>query len=144
MKSLTVAAALLLSLVSLQAKSTWTENYENALQTAKAENKMVLIDFTGSDWCTTCVLLSKEVFSQPEFQTFAEDNLVLLKIVFSYGTTQSPELKAQNRMLSEKYKVIGFPTIVVLNSSGKNIGELTYMPGGPAPFIAELKKLQGK
>ncbi|HBO56905.1 MAG TPA: hypothetical protein DD622_00545, partial [Opitutae bacterium] len=32
----------------------WELNFEQALARAKAENKPMLLDFTGSDWCGWC------------------------------------------------------------------------------------------
>jgi protein disulfide-isomerase len=57
---------------------------------------------------------------------------------------QSKELKAANQALQERFRVRGYPTIIVLNSQGKQVGELGYMKGGPKAFIAELDKLKGK
>jgi protein disulfide-isomerase len=39
-------------------------------------------------------------------------------------------------------RVQGYPTIIVLNSEGRKVGELGYMEGGPDAFIAELEKLK--
>ena len=56
---------------------------------------------------------------------------------------QSLEEKAANRKLAERYGIYGFPTIVILDSNGKELGELGYRPGGPKPFIAAIEKLRG-
>ena len=56
----------------------------------------------------------------------------------------SSELKRANEGLQEKYKIEGYPTIIVLNGDGKKVGELGYQPGGPKAFIAELDKLKNK
>ena len=57
----------------------WEDNYEKAMAKAKAEKKMVLLDFTGSDWCGWCIKLDKEVFSKKEFKDYAKENLVLVE-----------------------------------------------------------------
>ena len=68
----------------------WSDNYAKALAQAKAEKKLVLVDFTGSDWCGWCIKLDKEVFSKPEFKTYAKENLVLVELDFpSPGTLTS-------------------------------------------------------
>ena len=99
------------------------------------------MDFTGSDWCGWCVRLEKEVFSQPEFKDYASKNLVLLELDFPRRKELSAEMMEQNQRLAMKYQIQGFPTIVVLDSSGKEIAQLGYVRGGPAAFIAELEKL---
>ena len=53
----------------------------------------------------------------------------------------SPEVKKQNAELAEKFGIQGFPTIVVLNGDGKQVGELGYQPGGAPAFVQQLQKL---
>lgn len=143
MKPFALVTALLLSVSSLLAdKPGWSDNYAKSLETAKADDKLVLLDFTGSDWCGWCMKLDKEVFSTPEFKSYAEKNLVLVELDFPQNKPQTAEVKKQNAELQQKYGIQGYPTIVVLNSKGKKVGELGYMPGGPAAFIGELKKLK--
>lgn len=122
----------------------WTTDYEAALKQAKAENKSVLIDFTGSDWCGWCIRLDKEILSKDEFKDFAKENLVLVYIDFPRSKPQSDELKEQNAKLAKKYGVRGYPTLVILDSEGKQIGQTGYQRGGPNPFIANLKKMIDK
>ncbi len=142
MKILPVAAALLLSLVSLMAKPGWSEDYAASLAKAKTEGKMVLLDFTGSDWCGWCIKIDDEIFSKPAFKAYAKENLELVELDFPRGKSLPAKVKAQNDKLMQEYGIEGFPTIIVLNSKGKKIGELGYMEGGPEAFIAELKKLK--
>ncbi len=122
----------------------WLTDLPKAQAKAKEEKKLVLMDFTGSDWCPWCIKLTKEVFSQPEFADYAKKNLVLVEVDFPRKKQQSAELKKANQALEEKYKIKGYPTIVVLDSEGKKVGELNYEPGGAKPFIAELEKLKKK
>ena len=139
----TLAVLALASTLAL-AKDGWSEEYDKALAQAKADKKLVLLDFTGSDWCGWCIKLDKEVFSQAEFAEYAKKNLVLVELDFPRSKEQSKELKAQNTKLQGEFKIQGYPTIIVLNSEGKKVGELGYQPGGPKAFIAELDKLKAK
>ena len=125
----------------MRAESNWLTDYKKAQQEAKANNKLLLLDFTGSDWCGWCIKLNKEVFSKPEFRDYANKNLVLMEIDFPRGKSQSSDIKKQNEELAQQYQIEGFPTIVVLDGDGKKVGLLGYMPGGPTAFIAELEKL---
>lgn len=131
-----------LSLGSAFAKPGWLTDPKQAQEQAKADKKLVLVDFTGSDWCGWCIKLDREVFSKPEFQEYASKNLVLLEIDFPKGKQLSPAEQSRNSELAQKYAVQGFPTIVVLDGEGKQVGEIGYTPGGPAAFIAELNKLR--
>ena len=124
------------------AELNWQTDLPKAQAQAKAENKLVMMDFTGSDWCGWCIKLNKEVFSQPEFAEYAKKNVVPVEVDFPHKKQLSPAQKSANAALAKKYKIEGYPTIIVLNSMGQKIGELGYMPGGPKAFIAELEKLK--
>ena len=92
---------------------------------------MVLLDFTGSDWCGWCIKLKKDTFSKPEFQKLAEEKLVLVELDFPRSKTQSAELKKQNQELAEKFGIEGFPTLVLLSSQGTEVARnVGYLAGG--------------
>jgi thioredoxin-related protein len=121
------------------AEAEWLTDLPKALAKAKAENKKVLLDFTGSDWCGWCIKFNKEVLSKPEFIEYAAKNLVLVEV--DSPKKQLPaNLKKANESLKSKYNVNGFPTFVVLNSQGKEVGRQEgYAKGGPSAFIAKLE-----
>ncbi len=127
---------------SVQAGPEWLTDYKKAQQEAKTSNRLLLVDFTGSDWCGWCIKLDKEVFSKPEFKDYANKNLVLMEADFPRAKAQAVGLKKQNQELAQQYQIQGFPTIIVLNGDGQKIGELGYMEGGATTFIAELEKLR--
>jgi thioredoxin-related protein len=120
----------------------WLTNFEDAKAQAHTGHKMLLMNFTGSDWCPPCILLHRQILSQPEFADYAAKNLVLMEVDFPRTKEQSAELKAANEKLAEQYGIYGFPTEIVLDSNGKKMGELGYMPGGPQAFITALEKLR--
>jgi thioredoxin-related protein len=139
--ALTVLLALGIAPIA-KAELTWQTDYKKAQDEAKTNNKLVLLDFTGSDWCGWCIKLDKEVFSKPEFRDYANKNLVLVEVDFPRRKPLGVETRKQNEELAGRYGIQGFPTIIVLNGDGKKVGELGYMPGGPEAFIAELEKLR--
>lgn len=116
-------------------------DFEAAKAKAVAEQKPMLLDFTGSDWCGWCIKLDKEVFSQQAFQAYAADSLVLVELDFPRRKAQSDELKAQNEALAQKYNIRGFPTIVVLSPEGELLGRTGYRPGGPEAYVDHLKAI---
>jgi len=125
------------------AESTWLNDYKKARQEAKANNKFLLLDFTGSDWCGWCKRLEQEILSQSQFENYARENLVLLEVDFPRAKPQSPELRKQNQELAQQYQIEGFPTIVVLNGAGQKLWQYDgYFPDGLAAFIAQLEKLR--
>lgn len=143
-KILLVASVLALAFCSAHASEEWLTDHAKALEKAKTENKPVLMDFTGSDWCSWCMKLDKEVFSTPSFKSYARKNLVLLKLDFPLRRALPAAIQKQNEELAEKYGVQDFPNIIVLNSEGNQIGQLRYRPGGPKAWIAALEKITKK
>jgi len=126
------------------ANTGWTEKYEDAKAQAKKENKAILLDFTGSDWCPWCIKLTKEVFDKPEFKTWAKDNLVLVELDFPHEKRQSHLIKTQNEKLQKEFSITGFPTVLIVDADGKLIGKTGYQAGGPAPYIEHLKGILAK
>src|SRR5262245_677350 len=121
----------LLSLPLLAGELKWGTDLPAALAQAKKDGKVVLMDFTGSDWCGWCKKLDKEVFSTPEFAEYAKKNLVLVEVDFPANKKQSAELQKANEALKNKYGAEGFPTIVVVSGDGKQLWkQVGYMAGG--------------
>ena len=133
--------AAVLAFSSAKAESNWLTDFHRAQEEAKAGHKLLLINFTGSDWCGWCKRLDAEVFSKQEFADYAKENLVLMTADFPRAKPLSSEVRQQNATLAQKFGIEGFPTIVLLNSEGKMVGALGYTPGGPTAFIGELKKV---
>jgi len=115
----------------------WEDDYDKAVAKAKAENKMVLLDFTGSDWCGWCMKLDKEVFSKADFKTFAKDNLVLVTVDFPNAKKLSRKTEKQNEELKGQYKASGYPTLVLADADGK---EVHRIGGYKADALEDLKK----
>ena len=138
-----IAASVSLVFASLtRAESDWLHDYTKAQEAAKTNHKLLFLNFTGSDWCGWCIKLDKDVFSQPQFKNYAHDNLVLVELDFPRRKSQPTEEKKQNMQLAQQYEVLGFPTIVVVNSNGQKVWQFDgYFPGGPEAFIAQLQKL---
>src|SRR5271170_5561036 len=109
----------------------WLTDMPKALKEAQAEHKIVLADFTGSDWCVWCKKLEKDTFSKPEFADYAGKNLVLVRLDFPNQTTQSDELKAANAALASKYSIQGYPTLIALKPDATVIWRVDgYLEGG--------------
>lgn len=121
----------------------WMTDLEAAKAKAAAENKAVLVDFTGSDWCGWCIRLRKQVLDTPAFETYAQDKFVLMEVDVPHNPKFDPALRKRNEQLCEQYGVSGFPTVLVLNPQGAVVGGFTgAMPNTTAaakPLDAALK-----
>jgi protein disulfide-isomerase len=114
----------------------WQTDFAAAKSAATQQNKYILLDFTGSDWCPYCIQMDKEVFAKPAFSSFADQKLILVKLDFPRRASQSPAEKSQNQQLAKQYSIEGFPTYVLLDPSGKEIRrQVGYLEGGPEAFI---------
>ena len=142
------AVLLAAAVCSVSAGETWLTDLEAAKKQAQKENKAVLIDFTGSDWCGFCIKLKKDVFDTEEFKKFAEKNLVLVEVDFPRRKKLPEGLSEKNQALQEQFKVRGFPTIVLLDSSGKMIDTgdefVGYGGEGMEKYIAKIQKALAK
>ena len=137
------AAAVVVWLVALAGAACaednlWQTNFEESKAKAKADNKLLLVDFTGSDWCGWCIKLKDEVFSKKEFQTEAPKQFVLVELDFPRQKKLPDELKTQNDQLAKQYKVRGFPSILLLDAAGQVIARTGYRPDGPEKYVAHL------
>jgi len=120
----------------------WTMDFEAAGKVAAEKKLPIFINFTGSDWCGWCKLMDKSVFSQPAWQAYAKDHLVLVWIDFPNDKSLVPEkFVARNRALAEQFGVEGYPTYIILDEDGKTrLGQLGADRGiTPERFIAQLK-----
>jgi thioredoxin-related protein len=123
----------------------WGTDLPTALNQARSENKFVLIDFTGSDWCPWCIKLDHDVFSTSRFAAYAQNKLELVSVDFLRNTPQSDDVKQANAALASRYNVNGYPTCILLDSFGKELGrQVGYAPGGPDAFIAKLDGFSSK
>jgi protein disulfide-isomerase len=147
MKKLILTLMMSLTAVSftMGAESLWMHDFEAAKAKAAKEGKPIFINFTGTDWCGWCIKLEKEVFSKKAFQDYAKENLVLVEVDFPKKKEQSAELKEQNKKLDNEYGVEGYPTLYLLDATGKKLTEdIGYREGGPEAYVEHLKSLLKK
>lgn len=125
------------------ARGDWTSDYDAALQKARQEQKRLLVNFTGSDWCPYCIRLKEEIFSKPEFVAWAKQHVVLVELDFPRRKKLPEALVEQNKKLQEQFGIEGFPTVVFVGADGKEVSRLGYEGGGPTPWIAAAERELG-
>ncbi len=119
----------------------WTTDYDGGIKEAKAMNKQALVLFTGSDWCRPCMMLEGKVFQSDEFLQLSKD-FVLVKLDFPRRKPMDPEIKKRNRSLANNFGVRGYPTVVALNSEGKEITRwVGFRPTDKEKYLSNLKAL---
>ena len=137
-------AALVLSLPALAAEG-WLVDYEAAKAKASSEKKELLLDFTGSDWCTWCIRLRKEVFEEESFKKAAPEQFVLVELDFPQDSSKQPAaVKAQNEKLRDQFEIEGYPSIILADAEGRPYAKTGYQKGGAAEYLKHLEELRAK
>jgi thiol:disulfide interchange protein len=122
MKAITWLASVTMGVAALTASAFastpegWSTDLDQAFAKAKAEKKSVLVEFTGSDWCPPCIAMRKNVFTKKEFVDAASKKFILVELDFPNG---DKAVKEKNAPMAKKYKIEGFPTVILFNSEGK-------------------------
>jgi len=139
---LTTLAALTVTASSVMATGHgWMTDYKAAKAKAQAENKDLLVEFTGSDWCPPCMALNKNVFSKEAFTKAAAKKFVLVGLDYPRGKKLPAELKKQNDQLLSYYGVQAFPTVLLCDAKGMPYAATGFRPGGPEDYVKNLNEL---
>jgi len=144
MTKLLLAAALFFN----TANPAWVNNLTAAKEQAKKENKLILLNFSGSDWCIPCMRMHTEVFNTEAFEKYASANLVCINADFprkSKNQLSKEQLKINNA-LAEQYNTNGnFPFTLLLDSDGNKLKVWDGLyKDGVASFIEEIKAAAAK
>ncbi|WP_105069793.1 thioredoxin family protein [Nonlabens arenilitoris] len=97
----------------------WFTDFKTAKAAAKKQNKPMLVYFTGSDWCKPCVKLKKDFFNTPQFAEASEDYIVVMLDIPYRDDIISLEQKKINKEMQKKLKVSKFPTLLALDTNGR-------------------------
>ena len=111
---------------------------------SRADGRLLLVNFTGSDWGVWCQRLKEEILTKPHFLDYAKDHLVLVELDFPREKPLPTEQAKQNAAWAQKYAVTIYPTLLLLDATGTELGRINYMQGGPKTFVRELKRLAAK
>lgn len=130
----------------------WLVKLQEAQALSQKTGKPIMANFTGTDWCSWCIKLKKEVFLTPEFKAWAKENVILLELDFPKRFQLPAEIKQQNYQMSQALGVRGYPTIWFFTLSNNDQGQVTinqigttgYVQGGPSAYIAKANQILGK
>ena len=121
----------------------WIADFDKAVEQAKKDKKDLLVDFTGSDWCTWCIKLHKEVFDHAAFTDEAAKSYVFCALDFPNGDEAKAKVPNadRNKELMEKYGIQGFPSILLMTTEGEVFARTGYQAGGPEKYVAHLAEI---
>jgi protein disulfide-isomerase len=137
--------------ISLNAQElSWETDMSKAVERAEKEHKVIMLFFTGSDWCGWCIRLQNEVFKQADFKSWAQEKVILVELDFPRNTPQSEAIKNQNVTLSQMFEVKGYPTVWFVKPSKagekinlEKIGSTGYVAGGPGAWLLGANQILG-
>ena len=140
-------AALILALFSLLSSA--QSRFEAAKKTATEKNELILLNFSGSDWCIPCIKLHKNIIETEDFKKLSRDGiLVYINADFPRSKKNQPSesLKKENAALAEQYNQKGlFPLTLLLNSEGKILKTWEGLPAENAQtFTTEILSFYNK
>src|SRR6201990_3135396 len=123
----------------------WLGDFKAAESEAVQEHKMILINFSGSDWCGPCIRLRKEILESAAFENFASDHLVLVRADFprqKKNQLDAAQVK-RNEVLADKYNPDGkFPFTLLIDENGKVLKQWDGFPDETAEkFVAQINPL---
>jgi thioredoxin-related protein len=116
----------------------WKSSFEETKSQALAENKNIVLVFSGSDWCAPCIKLDKTVWQSEEFKKESETNWIIYKADFpkKKANQLSPTLTESNKLLASKYNTSGnFPLVVLLDKNGTVLGIEGYKNFSASDYI---------
>jgi thioredoxin-related protein len=134
-------------LVAAGSGSTWTGDFSEAKKAAQEKHELIVVNFSGSDWCGPCIRMHKEIFESETFKNYAASSLVLVNADFPRlkKNQLSKEQVAKNESLADQYNPNGsFPYTVIVNAEGKVLKTYDGLPSeSPEDFVHEIKQLAG-
>lgn len=119
----------------------WNLDLNDAMKIAQDSNKPIILVFSGSDWCSPCIKLEKEIWESTEFQVYAKEHYVMVRADFPKRKSNklSDEQEAINAQLAEKYNSDGyFPLVVVMDKNALVLGKTGYKKLSPNEYIEHL------
>ncbi|MFK7850612.1 MAG: thioredoxin fold domain-containing protein [Akkermansiaceae bacterium] len=139
------------SLMAAPKKGPWEESETIARQTAAREGKPILIWFTNSASSPMCRALSAELFSTNDFGSWATKNIVMLRVDSNINIDdkdlslddkvhRQTLVKNYVKRMKKRYRVLGHPTLLMLNPSGEVLWKDTGYKRGEADFTWGLLK----
>lgn len=125
-------------------KLTWHETIEAAQGEAAKTKTAILVNFTGSDWCSWCKKLAGEVFDTPEFAVEAGKHFTFVKLDYPRAIELPEATKRYNEETMARFGIEGFPTILLLDSNGRAYARTGYQQGGAKAYLAHLIALSNQ
>jgi thioredoxin-related protein len=132
----------------LPGSNAWLGDFNTAKKEAAEKHKLILINFSGSDWCGPCIRLRKEILGSADFENYAAEHLVLVRADFPrQKKNQLPKEQVKlNEALADQYNPEGkFPYTLLVDENGKVLKSWDGFPGeSPSQFVSDISNIDPK
>lgn len=120
----------------------WMRDLDAAAEKASAEHKLLLVEFTGSDWCKFCIAQKKNVLGKPEFVSWVEKYCIPVEIDVPNNAARvgGEKQKQLNKFICDEYGVRSFPTLKVMTPEKVAVGGYSGAQPNPRSAVARLEK----
>lgn len=119
---------------------------ETAKQEARSQNRSLLLDFTGSDWCTACIHLKKNIFSSDEFERAVGERYILVEVDFPRNPHTLAQVgaaaMAEREARLASYRGSALPLVVVMDADGLPYGVISGTRRTPGEYLALLNEAE--
>ncbi len=132
----------ILAICATVAAADWHTDFATAQAKAKKENKHLLVEFTGSDWCKACIIQKKNVLSKQEFTNPAEQHFVLVELDFPRKEIPA-DVKRKNEWVRDLYDIRSFPTILFMTPDGLPYGRMTGAKTSSDALPSAVSEMEG-
>ena len=114
----------------------WQTNVQEAIEISKETGKPIFAFFTGKEWCSWCKKLDQQILSQQPFIEYAKENLILLELDFPRGRRDLPK---EQLVLARKFKIQGYPTVIVMDSETNLLGQTGFEYMTPEQYVTHIQ-----
>jgi thiol:disulfide interchange protein DsbD len=113
----------------------WMKNqYKEALELARQQNKLVLVSFTGYA-CTNCHWMKANIFPKPEVSAALKD-LVLVEL---YTDGEDEASKENQKVEDGRFSTVAIPFYALLDPDEKVVASLDHRTPEAGEFLGFLK-----
>lgn len=123
------------------AAESWSTNPDEAMKQAATQNKGVLLEFTGSDWCGACIIQKKEALSKPEVLEKIAVSFIPVELDFPRKKEQDAQTKKLLTGYKESYGIHAFPTLIFTDEKGRPVHSVLGY-SNPAQVLSDIAKAE--
>ncbi len=117
---------------------------EAAKPIAKSQNRAILLDLTGRDWCPGCVYLKGKILDSEVLEKAVGDKYILVEIDYPRDPKKIQAIpdaeRAARADILKSYKVDGLPCVIYMDADGLPYAVYMEYTQTPEEYIEKIMK----